>query len=203
MNSKGWSGLALLAWLGLPLAVSAQDADAVNTASGDRFQVVGTVVDRQTGEPIPGALVEFRQVGVDGDAAWTGHADELGRFVTPGLVVGGYQIGVEALSYSSLNHIEIFPDAAVMDLRVEVVPWPTSSSPSWSPFGGRIGWNGLDITTGSSRASDTSSDSRRSRLASPTMSPICSGAFPELASLPEGWAREARCGSAVGAPLRS
>jgi hypothetical protein len=122
MNStrRGW--LALLALVGLPHAASAQDADAaVNTADGERFQVVGTVVDRQTGEAVPGALIEFRQVGVDGDPAWTGHADERGRFVTPGLLVGGYQIEVEALSYSSLDHIEIFPDAAVMDLRVEVV----------------------------------------------------------------------------------
>jgi outer membrane cobalamin receptor len=41
--------------------------------------------------------------------------------LTPPLLVGGYQIRVDALSYSSLNHIEIFPAAAVMDLRVEVV----------------------------------------------------------------------------------
>jgi hypothetical protein len=120
MNSTRWGWLALLAVVGSPFAASAQDAP-LNTAEGERFQAVGTVIDRQTGEPVPGALVEFMRVGVDEDPVWTGHADDLGRFVTPPLPVGGYEIGVEALSYSSLNHIEIFPDAAVMDLRVEVV----------------------------------------------------------------------------------
>jgi hypothetical protein len=122
MNRTRWSLGLLLALVAFPCAVAAQDADSrLNTASSERFQVVGTVVDRQTGEPVPGTLVEFRQVGVDGEPAWTGHADELGRFVTPPLPVGGYEIGVDALSYSSFNHIEIFPDGAVMDLRVEVV----------------------------------------------------------------------------------
>ena len=107
--------------LGWPASASAQEPAAADDA-GEIVQLVGTVIDRRTGDPVPLAQVELFPFPVEGDEpVWSGQSDGRGRFRTESIPLGAYQLDVEALPFTPLAHPIVFSEAGIVDLRVEMV----------------------------------------------------------------------------------
>lgn len=113
----------LLALLALARPVLGQDG-APSSSSEDWVEVVGMVVDQTTQDPVPLARVVFIRVGAapSDEPAWTGVSDADGGFDTGALELGGYEIELSAMSFAEVSHVEVFPEAGIVDLRVEIAP---------------------------------------------------------------------------------
>lgn len=125
---KAWVTLMVPFALMLPVSAVGQDVEASRASSGS-VQVMGSVVDRTTEDPVPMARVVFTRVGAPDEPVWTGISDAEGGFQTDPLALGGYEIEVEAATYAQVSHVEVFPEEAVVDLRVEMVPVDYSLDP--------------------------------------------------------------------------
>jgi hypothetical protein len=63
-----------------------------------RLTITGVVYDRESGAPIPGALIRF-----GGDTAFRATAGDDGRYTIVGLLRGTYPMEVDAVGYTSLH----------------------------------------------------------------------------------------------------
>ncbi len=111
---------AILFVVGRPIAGLAQDP-AADGDPAERVELVGSVVDRRTGEPLPAAMVELFPFPVEGEPIWSGQSDARGRFRTESVPLGAYQLGVEVLPFTGLAHPIVFSEAGIVDVRVEMV----------------------------------------------------------------------------------
>lgn len=84
--------------------------------------IFGSVLDRSSGEPIPGAAVLLLPGDPEGQPLWSGATDEAGRFRTESLSLGRYRVAVEYLGFSPLAGEVVLEDAGEVDLRVQMVP---------------------------------------------------------------------------------
>lgn len=121
LSKKRWPTLAVpvlavAAMFSSPNRVRAQD----NPDQSTRAQLVGAVIDRQTGDPIPSARVNISRLD-DGVSAWSGIADEEGEFRTSLLSLGEYQVEVEAPPHVPVSQGLQLSEAGVIDVRVEMV----------------------------------------------------------------------------------
>lgn len=108
----------VLGWTAPALAQEPTEAGA----TGEVVQLVGSVTDRRTGDPIPAAQVELFPFPVEGsEPVWSGRSDARGRFQTGSIPLGAYQLDVEMLPFSPLAHSIVFSEAGIVDLRVEMV----------------------------------------------------------------------------------
>lgn len=112
----------------------------------------GVVVDRETGEALPGARISvFARGGEHGGLRVDATADAQGRFVATGLEPAQWLIGVSAPPYRLADgfvRVDLGPGEAVEDLRVEltkgavlrgrVVPGPGEPMPPH--LGLRVRW---------------------------------------------------------------
>lgn len=107
--------------VGWPTPALGQEPAAAED-TGEIVQLVGTVIDRRTGDPIPLAQVELFPFPVEGDEpVWSGQSDGRGRFRTESIPLGAYQLDVEMLPFTSLAHPIVFSEEGIVDLRVEMV----------------------------------------------------------------------------------
>lgn len=107
--------------LGWPAPAPAQEPTEAGDA-GEVVQLVGSVVDRRTGDPLPLARVQLFPFPVEGDEpVWSGQSDGRGRFRTESIPLGAYQLDVETLPFTSLAHPIVFSEEGIVDLRVEMV----------------------------------------------------------------------------------
>ena len=107
--------------VGWPTPALGQDPAAAED-TGEIVQLVGTVVDRRTGDPIPLAQVELFPFPVEGgEPVWSGQSDGRGRFRTESIPLGAYRLDVEMLPFTSLAHPIVFSEEGIVDLRVEMV----------------------------------------------------------------------------------
>ena len=104
------------------LAVVAADPASL-TAQADalRAEVFGTALNRLTGEPVSGAAVVLSQEDVPG-TPWTGSSDASGRFRTPPLPLGRYELTVTSEGYASLEGSLGLDGPGIVDIRVQIVP---------------------------------------------------------------------------------
>ena len=87
-------------------------------------RLVGTVVDRLSGEPVPLASVEIagpESAGSAREPVWTGLADGRGGFLTDPLVPGTYELRVAGRLFSPVSHLLLLGEPGVVDLRIEMV----------------------------------------------------------------------------------
>lgn len=106
--------------LPLPSDLAAQDA-IPNLEADEGVRILGSVVNRATGEPIASAAIALAQFGFERAPLWSGVSDTDGRFRTDLLPLGAYALTVEILPFSPLAHVLAFPDEGVVDLDVEMV----------------------------------------------------------------------------------
>ena len=106
------------------LLASSRPAGAQERAepgAGGSVRLVGTVVDRVSGEPLPLVSVEIAGPGSPGEPVWTGLADGRGGFLTDPLVPGTYELRAAGRLFSPLSHLLLLEDPGVVDLRIEMV----------------------------------------------------------------------------------
>lgn len=104
--------------------VSSRAAGAQERAepgAGGSVRLVGTVVDRVSGEPAPLVSVEIAGPGLPGEPVWTGLADGRGGFLTDPLVPGPYELRVAGRLFTPVSHLLLLEEPGVVDLRVEMV----------------------------------------------------------------------------------
>lgn len=100
-------------------AAGAQERTAPGAAGTVRL--VGTVVDRLSGEPVPLVSVEIAAPGSPHQPVWTGLADGRGGFLTDPLGPGAYELRVAGRLFSPLSHLLLLEEPGVVDLRIEMV----------------------------------------------------------------------------------
>ena len=100
-------------------AAGAQER-AVPGADGS-VRLVGTVVDRVSGEPVPLASVEIAGPESAREPLWTGLADGRGGFLTDPLDPGTYELRVAGSLFSPVSHLLLLEEPGVVDLRIEMV----------------------------------------------------------------------------------
>ena len=100
-------------------AAGAQERAAPGAAGTVRL--VGTVVDRLSGEPVPLVSVEIAGPGSPREPVWTGLADGRGGFLTDPLGPGTYELRVAGRLFSPLSHLLLLEEPGVVDLRIEMV----------------------------------------------------------------------------------
>lgn len=84
-------------------------------------RLVGTVVDRLSGEPVPLVSVEIAGPGSPHEPVWTGLADGRGGFLTDPLGPGTYELRVAGRLFSPVSHLLLLEEPGVVDLRIEMV----------------------------------------------------------------------------------
>ncbi len=111
------STAAALAWTGA-IEIGAQaPPPPVRVRSG----LSGTVLDRASEQPIPGALVELVRVAT-GERATPVEADSLGVFTFPPLAAGAYTMTIRSFGYRDLSR-DVALDAHVeTELTASLVP---------------------------------------------------------------------------------
>ncbi len=84
-------------------------------------RLVGTVVDRLSGEPVPLASVEIAGPESARESVWTGLADGRGEFLTDPLAPGTYELRVAGRLFSPVSDLLLLEEPGVVDLRIEMV----------------------------------------------------------------------------------
>lgn len=84
-------------------------------------RLVGTVVDRVSGEPVPLVSVQVAGPESPDEPVWTGLADGRGGFLTDPLVPGTYELRVAGRLFSPVSHLLLLEEPGVVDLRIEMV----------------------------------------------------------------------------------
>ncbi|MDE0082945.1 MAG: TonB-dependent receptor plug domain-containing protein [Gammaproteobacteria bacterium] len=104
--------------------VSSRAAEAQERAApgaDGTVRLVGTVVDRLSGEPVPLASVEIAGPESARESVWTGLADGRGGFLTDPLVPGTYELRVAGRLFSPVSDLLLLEEPGVVDLRIEMV----------------------------------------------------------------------------------
>ena len=92
--------------------------------AGGSVRLVGTVVDRVSGEPVPLVSVEIAVPASPREPVWTGLVDGRGEFLTDPLVPGSYELRVAGRLFSPVSHPLLLEEPGVVDLRIEMVRAP-------------------------------------------------------------------------------
>ena len=101
---------ALLLCVGVP-GVAAQD-----TGAPERVEIRGRVVDTDTGEPIQGAYISFK------DRDWGVLTDDEGRFVLKADRSARYWVITENLGYEPLEFEILDPEPDPLEVRIKSSP---------------------------------------------------------------------------------
>lgn len=103
------------------LAVAVGPASLTAQAGALRAEVFGTALNRLTGEPVTGAAIVLSQEDTPG-TPWTGRSDASGRFRTPPLPLGRYDLVVTSDGYAALEGSLGLDGSGTVDVRVQIVP---------------------------------------------------------------------------------
>ncbi|MDE0083859.1 MAG: carboxypeptidase regulatory-like domain-containing protein [Gammaproteobacteria bacterium] len=103
------------------LAIAAGPASLTAQADVVRAEIFGTALNRLTGEPVAGATVVLSQEDAPG-TPWTGKSDASGRFRTPPLPLGRYDLAVTSDGYAALEGSLGLDEPGTVDVRVQIVP---------------------------------------------------------------------------------
>jgi hypothetical protein len=107
-------------------ALLAAPALSAQESAERQVAVIGVIVDRHEGKPVPGALVRFHRAA-DADRALPRVFAEVttrpdGTFITTALSVGSYALSVRMLGYRNLEQDVRVDGASPMELAIQLVP---------------------------------------------------------------------------------
>ena len=103
------------------LAVATGPASLTAQAGAPRAEVFGISLNRLSGEPVAGAAVVLSQEDAPG-TPWTTRSDASGRFRTPPLPLGRYDLAVTSDGYAALEGSLELDEPGTVDVRVQIVP---------------------------------------------------------------------------------
>lgn len=91
--------------------------------------IVGTIVDQTTGNALENASISVRPANPEAGESWGGTSDSDGEFDSRRLGMGTYDISVQMLGFTEVEHRATFTEDGLVDLRIEMVPAPFRLDP--------------------------------------------------------------------------